>query len=79
MWFTGNTMVSEFGRLMQEYRCPMGHEYWIAAPGTPTPAAVKDPCPVCGFGTYFTGETVLEMGALLKVHQCPMGHRSVKR
>jgi hypothetical protein len=79
MWFTGNTTVSDYGRLMQEYQCPMGHGYWIAAPGTPTPVAVKDPCPACGFGTYFTGETVLEMGALLKVYECPAGHRSVKR
>jgi hypothetical protein len=79
MWFTGNTTVTDYGRLMHEYQCPMGHAYWIAAPGGPTHAAVKDPCPVCGFGTYFTGETILEFGALLKVYECAARHRSVKR
>ena len=28
MYFTGNTKV-EFGKLLKEYKCPVGHIYWF--------------------------------------------------
>lgn len=28
MFFTGNTQV-EMGKMLQEYKCPMGHSTWL--------------------------------------------------
>jgi hypothetical protein len=87
MYFTGTT-ITEWGKLMALHRCAAGHEYWypFSASGTsgssgyqaPT-TYVKDPCPVCGMGTYFSGETKIEWGQMLQIMKCPVGHESVKR
>jgi hypothetical protein len=29
LYFTGNTKV-EWGKLVKEYKCPVGHTYWLA-------------------------------------------------
>ena len=77
MYFTGTTQV-EWGKLMNLYRCPVGHEYWYNdAPDLVMPI-VQDPCPICGAGTYFTGKTRVEWGKLQKIYKCPAGHESVK-
>lgn len=77
MYFTGGTQV-EWGKLMKQYRCPVGHVYWYNDTPAQVQPIVQDPCPICGLATYFTGKTRVEWGKLQRIYACPVGHQSVK-
>ena len=81
MYFTGKTKV-EWGKLLKLYRCSAGHEYWVTGDsssiGSSRQSRISSPtCPVCGMGTYWTGETRTEWGRLQKIYKCSAGHKSI--
>ena len=80
MIWTGNT-TTEWGKILQEYRCPAGHEYWypMSSGGMGGTRNVGPECPVCGMSAIWTGETYVEWGKLMKVYRCPAGHLSAGR
>ena len=78
MYFTGETRT-EWGKLLQMYKCPAGHDYWFTSSTRSTQSITRDPCPICGMGMHFTGQTKIEWGRLLKIYECPAGHQAVKQ
>ena len=79
MMWTGATKT-EWAKLYNLYRCVSGHEYWYESfPSKNTRnIAVKDPCPICGLTTMWTGDTRIEWGKMQNIHKCINGHISVK-
>ena len=80
MIWTGNT-ATEWGKILKEYQCPAGHEYWypMSLGGSSGMKSMGPECPICGMSVIWTGETYTEWGRMMKVYRCPAGHISAGR
>ncbi len=76
MIWTGETKT-EWGKLLNLYRCPANHYYWIVSGRAERGSSFGPTCPVCGMSASWTGETRIEWGKLQKIYKCPAGHLSV--